>query len=124
VGPGCATAKASSRTSLYARELARRAPELTSLAVHPGVVSTGLVQDLSPVHRFIVRATNPRGYLTPAQGAHNQLWAAFAPRAQMESGQVYAPVAQPLPLQDGPTTDDELARKLWEWTDEALKDYL
>jgi NAD(P)-dependent dehydrogenase (short-subunit alcohol dehydrogenase family) len=109
---------------LYARELARRTPELTSLAVHPGVVSTGLVQDLSPVHRFIVRATNPRGYLTPAQGAHNQLWAAFAPRAQMESGQVYGPVGQPLPLQDGPTTDDEVARKLWEWTDEALKDYL
>jgi NAD(P)-dependent dehydrogenase (short-subunit alcohol dehydrogenase family) len=107
---------------LYARELARREPTLAVLAVHPGVVKTGLVSDLSRAQRLVVRAGNLRGYLAPEQGAYTQLWAAFAPRAEMKSGTMYEPVGVPTKM-NAKVEDGELAQKLWTWTEEALKEY-
>jgi NAD(P)-dependent dehydrogenase (short-subunit alcohol dehydrogenase family) len=108
---------------LYARELARRVPELTSLAVHPGVVDTGLVGGLGCWNRLLIRVTNPAGYLTPAEGAYNELWAAFGDKADLQNGQMYEPVGQLSKQLDATAKDDQLAAKLWKWTEEALQAY-
>lgn len=42
---------------LYARELARRYPGITSFSVHPGMVNTGLLDTLSFTNRAFVYAT-------------------------------------------------------------------
>ncbi|KAL3433238.1 hypothetical protein BDV09DRAFT_186837 [Aspergillus tetrazonus] len=47
---------------LYARELARRYPSITSVSVHPGVVGTGLVENLGWAKRTCVQ---------PAVGFYN-----------------------------------------------------
>ncbi|GAB1207880.1 hypothetical protein APSETT445_006615 [Aspergillus pseudonomiae] len=42
---------------LYARELARRYPDITTVSVHPGVITTGLVENLGWAHRWFIYAT-------------------------------------------------------------------
>jgi NAD(P)-dependent dehydrogenase (short-subunit alcohol dehydrogenase family) len=108
---------------VYARELARRVPEVTAIAVHPGVVGTGLAEHLTGVQACLLRmATLAVGLLTPEQGAYTQLWAAFADRAEMKSGEMYEPVGVPTKL-NAKAQDEELAEALWTWTEEALKGY-
>ncbi|OAA73719.1 NAD(P)-binding domain protein [Cordyceps fumosorosea ARSEF 2679] len=108
---------------LTARELARRCPELTSVAVHPGVAKTALVADLGFWQRMLVYVTNPAGLLTPRQGCFNTVWAATAPgvREAAAAGGVafFEPVGMPN-AGDGKCWDDELARGLWEWTENAV----
>jgi NAD(P)-dependent dehydrogenase (short-subunit alcohol dehydrogenase family) len=108
---------------LYARELARRHPEITSLSIHPGVVKTNLVNGLGGANKFMVKLTNPRGLLEPEEGAYNQIWGAFGDRTNIQNGQMYEPVGQLYKKLDKTSKDDDLAKRLWEWTDEALKDY-
>ncbi|KAK9385148.1 hypothetical protein V1515DRAFT_292236 [Lipomyces mesembrius] len=43
---------------LYAAELARRYPNVTTLSVHPGVIATGLVGNLPPLNKGLVYLTN------------------------------------------------------------------
>jgi NAD(P)-dependent dehydrogenase (short-subunit alcohol dehydrogenase family) len=108
---------------VYARELARRVPELTTIAVHPGVVGTGLAEHLTGVQACLLRmATLVVGLLTPEQGAYTQLWAAFANRAEMTSGKMYEPVGV-LTTLNAKAQDEELAQALWTWTEEALMGY-
>jgi NAD(P)-dependent dehydrogenase (short-subunit alcohol dehydrogenase family) len=106
----------------YARELARRYPEITALSVHPGVVGTTMVSGMGPANKLLVYLTNPGGLLTPEEGAYNQLWAAFGNKQNIENGKAYEPMGKPIKL--GKTSsDEELAKKLWEWTEEALKEW-
>ncbi|TQN65451.1 putative oxidoreductase, partial [Colletotrichum shisoi] len=69
---------------LLTRELARRHPSITAVAVHPGVVGTGLVANLGLLNRLFVHATNGiagASMLTPERGCWNQAWAAAAAAA-------------------------------------------
>ena len=61
---------------LYAAELARRYPQITSLSIHPGVISTGLVGNLSTLNKVFVYVTNLGKLTAPSDGIQNQLWAA------------------------------------------------
>ncbi|KAL2829467.1 hypothetical protein BDW59DRAFT_142139 [Aspergillus cavernicola] len=108
---------------LYARELSKRYPAITSVAIHPGVVNTSLVGSLSRANRAFVWVSNFGKLLKPAEGAYNQLWAATASKAKIQNGQLYEPVAVLSNRHDKTSQDDELAAKLWDWTDEALKDF-
>jgi NAD(P)-dependent dehydrogenase (short-subunit alcohol dehydrogenase family) len=108
---------------LYARELARRVPELTTIAVHPGLVGTGLTGHLTGVQAFLVRMVKVAvGSLTLEQGAYTQLWAAFGNRLEMTSGKMYEPVGV-LTTLNATAQGEELAQALWTWTEEALKEY-
>lgn len=110
---------------LYARELARRYPAITSLSVHPGVVETDLVGSLGTANKMFVYATQfGAKMLTSAQGAHNQLWAASAERSAVVNGQIYEPVGKFFMRLDKTSKDGQLAGRLWEWTEEELKKYL
>lgn len=112
--------------ALFVRELAKRYPEIRAVAVHPGGVDTTLFHPfgnslgvLGSVFTFALRPF----LKTVEQGARNQVWATVG--EDVESGEWYAPVGVKGTVKVRGTDlarDGELARKLWEWTEEELKD--
>ncbi|KAF2135231.1 uncharacterized protein K452DRAFT_293377 [Aplosporella prunicola CBS 121167] len=109
---------------LYARELARRAPSILAIAVHPGVVQTGLADGLSAVNRVFLKAMLVTTKLvTPEEGARNQLWAATTQREGIENAALYEPVGVLSGKLDKTSKDDALAGRLWEWTEKELERY-
>ncbi|KAK2755482.1 putative secondary metabolism biosynthetic enzyme [Arachnomyces sp. PD_36] len=108
---------------LYARELAKRYPAITSVSVHPGVVSTGLVENLGLWNRVFIYATNMGKLMKAEEGAYQQLWAATTAKSHLKNGQFYEPVGILSNGLDKTAKDEALAKKLWEWTDEALAAY-
>lgn len=111
---------------LYARAYAKHHPSITSVAVHPGISYTGLVNSLSWAERTFVYATTFWLALPAEACAYTQQWAATAPLGkgvgQVETGTYYEPVGRKgyLLRQAG---DDDLAEELWEWTQQELKAY-
>ncbi|KAJ5134547.1 hypothetical protein N7448_000434 [Penicillium atrosanguineum] len=109
---------------LYAREMAGRYPHLTVVAVHPGYVATGLVNNMSWKERLITLALFWWVLIQPHEGSYNQIWAATAPRQTLMNGAYYEPVGRLGVEKLDETARDEdgrLARALWNWTEEALK---
>ncbi|KAJ6598513.1 hypothetical protein B0H10DRAFT_2167611 [Mycena sp. CBHHK59/15] len=80
---------------LYAAELARQYPQITSLSVHAGVVWTGLIEKSSGFTKVLMHIVSPFSMMTPAEGAHNQLWAAMGNKTNMVNGAYYEPVWLP-----------------------------
>ncbi|OHW99130.1 short-chain dehydrogenase reductase [Colletotrichum incanum] len=113
---------------LFTRELARLHPSITAVAVHPGVVSTGLVTNQGLLNRLLVNTTNKvmgAPIVTPERGCWNQVWAAAAAKkGDLVSGGFYMPVGN---LADGKldkfATDEELAGELWRWTEDVLAEF-
>ncbi|KPM37263.1 hypothetical protein AK830_g9323 [Neonectria ditissima] len=104
---------------VFARELARREPAVACLVVHPGVVRTELVTELSFWKRALVHVTNPMGLMTPEQGGCNTAWAAAAPGARAEAAKGKAAFFEPVGKAnagDAACWDEKLAKELWEWT--------
>lgn len=111
---------------LYAREYAKHHPSITSVSIHPGVSATGLVTSLGFFDRWFVYLTNIGNMLTPEECSWNQQWAATAPLGrndgEVESGTYYEPVGAKGRLVRS-AADDELAGKLWGWTEKELEAY-
>ncbi|KAI1612913.1 hypothetical protein EDD36DRAFT_249329 [Exophiala viscosa] len=110
---------------LWARELARRYPQFTVAAVHPGVVNTNLLSGATDAPfwaRMLFGSMKALGVIASAEtGVKNQLWAAVA--GDVQSGQYYEPVG--VAGKGSPkTTDDDLAKRLWEWTEKELDGYV
>ncbi|KAJ6445352.1 putative oxidoreductase [Purpureocillium lavendulum] len=108
---------------LYADALAARHPELLCVSVHPGYIFTDLFTGVPfftklPVFFIAIGQT-----LQVDEGAHNQLWAATAPRDAVKTGTYYEPVGVAARRTTAYSNDAKLADKLWDWTEEALKDY-
>ncbi|KAM0540653.1 hypothetical protein ACHAPJ_013546 [Fusarium lateritium] len=112
--------------ALFARSLARRYPQLRVSSLTPGNVDTNLAStwlDSSLLLRAAKLVFFPvlRVFVsTVEQGALNQLWASVSD--SVVSGEYYAPVgihgkASQL------ATDDQLADRLWEWTEKELESY-
>lgn len=104
---------------LYPAELSRRYPSITFASVHPGVISTGLVTNLSAFNYYFTQATTFASQVTVEEGAKNQLWAASADKSQIVSGEYYEPVGKP----GGHTfasKDDKLREELYAWTEKAM----
>jgi retinol dehydrogenase 12 len=90
---------------LFIRELARRHRELGAYAVHPGLVRTPLIP--APL-----RALSGSSMLTPEQGADTVLWCATSGEVAAESGHYYQQRSRVIPSVQA--QDDDLARELWE----------
>lgn len=111
---------------LYARELARRCPEVTVLAIHPGVVKTGMWGQLSIASRALVWVSQVAagGLVGVEEGAWNSVWAVSVSEEEVASGGFYRPVGV---LVEGGALgrarDDGLAGRLWEWTEGVLEKY-
>lgn len=108
--------------ALMAREMARRYPELTCVSVHPGAVSTNL---LGPFQQSNILASVGGMLLkpfmaSPETGAKNQLWASTS--ADVKSGAYYVPVGDLDSARlSAKARNDELARKLWEWSEKEVE---
>ncbi|KAK3630354.1 hypothetical protein LTR56_006970 [Elasticomyces elasticus] len=111
---------------VYSRAYANKHPSITSVSIHPGVSATGLVTSLSFANRMFVYATNINNMVSAEECAWNQEWAATAPlgtgKREVQSGKYYEPVGiETTPT--GEAMNDELAEKLWNWTQEELASY-
>jgi NAD(P)-dependent dehydrogenase (short-subunit alcohol dehydrogenase family) len=102
---------------LFTKELARRleGSDVTTYALHPGVVATDVWRRVPPPFRWIMR----KFMWTPDQGAQTSLRCATAPELAAETGRYYdkdGSERKPSRLAD----DEALARELWaksaEWT--------
>ncbi|KAI1407226.1 NAD(P)-binding protein [Hypoxylon sp. FL1857] len=106
---------------LYCKALVKQYPQITSIAVHPGVGNTGLLQHTKP--SLIKGFFTVTGFLlkSAAELAYNPLWAATTPVQKLDNGQYYEPVgkkAAPSKM----AGDAALAEKLWQWTENELRD--
>ncbi|KAK4867630.1 hypothetical protein LT330_001140 [Penicillium expansum] len=109
---------------VYARELARRFPGITSVSVHPGVVGTGLVDGLGIKEKMLVYALSWWRMLQVHEGAFSQTWAATVDKAEIRNGGYYEPVGKLENRKlDAAARDEVLAERLWDWTEEALKEF-
>ncbi|KAL9125377.1 MAG: hypothetical protein Q9217_005412 [Psora testacea] len=111
---------------LFTRSLAETYPEITSVAIHPGIIKTDLYlpnQQASLITRMGLAIMGSfRG--TVATGALNQLWAATGKEDELESGAYYRPIAS----KSGGSScaqNMELAKQLRDWTEKefAAKGY-
>ena len=106
---------------LFARELAVKYPNITSVAVHPGVIKTDLYIP-NRKSNFIMRAGMAIGGSfmgTIETGALNSLWAATGKKGDIQSGAYYTPIGTK--SQGSPCARNaDLAAKLWEWTEKEL----
>ncbi|QDS70450.1 hypothetical protein FKW77_009856 [Venturia effusa] len=108
---------------LFTKGLAKRYPQITSAAVHPGMILTDLyvaADKSNLVVKLAMRYIAPLFFQLPLEGAYNQLWAATAPRDQIANGAYYLPVGK---LAEGSSyaRDEELVDKLWDWTEEQFE---
>lgn len=108
---------------LWTRKMARLYPQFTLTAIHPGVVQTNLsagATDSPLVFRALMKVAKP--LLTGVEkGARNQLWASVS--KDVKSGEYYKPVG----ISGGGSklsTNDELAERLWEWTEHELGSFV
>ncbi|KXJ88149.1 hypothetical protein Micbo1qcDRAFT_166793 [Microdochium bolleyi] len=105
---------------LFVKELARRYPQYTVAAVHPGAVLTNLGAAMQE-NSWLIRAIVPilSLFVSDVQsGAKGPLWASTS--KDVVSGTYYVPVGvtgagKPL------SNDMALAKKLWEWTERELE---
>ncbi|KAI1373881.1 hypothetical protein F4677DRAFT_427528 [Hypoxylon crocopeplum] len=106
-----------------ARELASRHPQLTTAAVHPGRILTGMAASLAK-ESLLVRLTGPIAPLVcvpVSVGVKNHLWAATS--QDVVSGKYYEPVGVPN-KETALAKDGDLSRRLWDWTEEELRVYV
>ncbi|KAJ5595023.1 uncharacterized protein N7459_001231 [Penicillium hispanicum] len=122
-GPWLRYAQSKLANLMYARELSRRYPGITSVSVHPGVVATSLVGSLGVMDKAIVYGANLGNLLKPEEGAYNQVWAATTTQ-KLQNGAWYEPVGKLAESKlDKTSKDNALAERLWEWTEEHLAAY-
>ncbi|ROW15365.1 hypothetical protein VPNG_02262 [Cytospora leucostoma] len=110
---------------IYPAELARRHPRVTALSVHPGVAETELVNTQPFLHKVAIYVGNLGRLDSPGDATLNTLWAAAAaPKSELQNGAWYLPVGVLAQSQlDKDASDPELAKKLWDYTEDALKDF-
>lgn len=97
---------------LHVRELARREPSLEVLAVHPGMVATGMWDRVPQPVRWFMK----RRMIEPAEGAEAVIHCAV--EVEDQSGTYWAGTRRRSPSEHA--QDGELAAELWErsmeWT--------
>jgi len=93
---------------LFTKELARRAPQLTTYSLHPGVVATDVWRKVPAPFRWLMK----RFMITPEQGATASLKCATDPALAHDTGKYYDPKGnekKPSKLAD----DTQLQAELW-----------
>jgi NAD(P)-dependent dehydrogenase (short-subunit alcohol dehydrogenase family) len=108
---------------LYAQSLAKKYPGITSVSLHPGYIRTELFAQTSFMDRLPV-VIMARGNWTPVEeGCWNTVWAATTPKSKLENGAYFEPVAKKITPATSFARDDELAEKLWSWTQKELETF-
>ncbi|CAH0039313.1 unnamed protein product [Clonostachys rhizophaga] len=110
---------------LLARKLAKEHPKVTFVAVHPGAADTDLqagVTGIGLVERILNATLNRFLLYQPVETvAKHQVWAATTVK-ELINGEYYDPLG--LPGRRRPeATDEDLMKRLWNWTEEELKKF-
>lgn len=107
----------------HARSLAKKHPTITTLAIHPGVVRTGIMDGpmSNSIFKWLIRLVGQVASVDIATGTLNQLWACTVPRATITNGGMYYPVGKEFKGRNS-ASDEDLAEKLWSWTEGELKE--
>ena len=102
---------------LFAKELARRfaGTKKVAIAIHPGVIKTGLSRNMNPVIDFLWGAVSPLFLKSVEQGAATEVYAAVHPGAAVLNGSYLADCNVDRPRPDA--EDAALAKALWEATE-------
>jgi len=100
---------------LYAREAAKHYT-FTNIAINPGEVKTELFSREAgdEMMKHLQENVVPKMAGPVEEGVKNHLWAATG---EVESGEFYEPVG----VKEGAQVDDGMAKELWEWTEEQLR---
>ncbi|KAI8589845.1 oxidoreductase [Geranomyces variabilis] len=102
---------------LYAMEMAKRYPGVTSVAIHPGKIKTESVGTAPWWTKLFFAVSSD--VLTPDEGCYNTLWAATADREKCKlQGGWFSPVGIQGP--EIPKEHLNLSEQLWAWTQTAL----
>lgn len=108
--------------ALFAFELAKRYPSITSTSLHPGLVKSGVWGGEKNVNwlvtNLLVKPAVALAGVSSDEGAKTQLWCSFS--KDVENGHYYEPVGTP-GKESKLARDDELSTKLWEWTEKELE---
>ncbi|KAE8402486.1 hypothetical protein BDV37DRAFT_252415 [Aspergillus pseudonomiae] len=110
---------------LFAAELARRYPSITSVSVHPGIILTDLYSSLNERSTLAALGSKTLNLLgTPVpQGAYNELWAAAGAKKQdLVNGSYYIPVGHLKPYNHYANSKD-MGKRLWDWTESELRKF-
>jgi NAD(P)-dependent dehydrogenase (short-subunit alcohol dehydrogenase family) len=108
---------------LYVQQLAKHYPEIISVAIHPGVVRTGLIENLSVVDRVTMNVKFVGQWTPFEKGAYNQCWATLVEKSQLKNGGYYTPIGKLTVPTTKAGKNTELSKKLWEWTQKELEQY-
>ena len=121
LGPWAAYGNSKLSNILFAKELAKRYPNITSVSVHPGVIRTDLYNPYSGNSSIMKLGLNLISWFWTdvPSGTKNQLWAATCQKDKLENGTYYTPIAS-TGNGSGYTKDGELSKKLWEWTEKEV----
>jgi len=105
---------------LFTKELAKRYPNITSVAVHPGRVKSNLTdkwfQGGFSVGGTLQRTLDVVIEQSVEKGALTQLWTATAKKEDVKTGSYYTPIARE-GGESASAKNEKLAAKLWEWTE-------
>jgi NAD(P)-dependent dehydrogenase (short-subunit alcohol dehydrogenase family) len=107
----------------HARELQRRYPQITAVAIHPGIIITDLYTPAAKSNPLVDLLFQVLKYFTTdvPGGAKNQLWAATAPKELVQKSYYFTPVGQKSSGSSWYAAKEDLAVRLWEWTEEQIK---
>ena len=94
--------------ALFANELARRVPWLTSNSLHPGIVGTKLLH----------AAFSMPGEAT-ASGARTSVYLATSPEVAKVTGKYFDNCTEV----SAAALDQQLARQLWVWSEDAVSGF-
>jgi NAD(P)-dependent dehydrogenase (short-subunit alcohol dehydrogenase family) len=107
----------------FSKSCAQKYPNITSVALHPGAVNTGIwdtFRTRRPVLGGIIAVLFSPFLTNVAEGAKTQLWASTAKKSQVKNGAFYTPKGNGNEYTQAILKNDELANKLWEWTEKEF----
>lgn len=105
---------------LYAKAVAKRYPQFTTVAIDPGSVDTQLFkrEPGDDMIRHLQTNVAPKSVRGVDEGVKNQMWAATA--EGVKSGEYYEPIGVG-EVVGGFGKDEGMADELWEWTQRELQ---
>ncbi|GIZ46282.1 hypothetical protein CKM354_000941400 [Cercospora kikuchii] len=111
---------------LFARKLAQLYPEITTTSFHPGTVKSEIWGKADGM-KWLVYAVSPIVWLTGVdcdKGAEPGLWLGNADKSSIENGRYYEQGTFGKPKDGNPhAVSQELADRLWEWTNKELESH-
>ena len=107
---------------LFAAELARRYPQLTSTSVYPGIIMTNLHtagQEGGTFISTVMRLMSPFVAKDVPTGTLTQLLASTAEKTSLKNGMYYTPIGKE--AGNKWVRDQDKGKRFWTWTEEQIK---